>query len=427
MKAINKNYTKFIKSRPKLVHFLAFYKSLFRWHNRQKRKFYELYNQGKFEEAISFGEKALRKRKNNYHLRRMLAKAYRNLGHHHIAAIKLSEDLSITFGQDVKSIEAQIEKEIFGNSGVLRVRSKFIYLGGMNNYGQVQHEIIDENISKEYITKISTPEKIKREYYFYSKICEENPKLKSVTANLLGYFESDNREMAFLTIDKITGNSAGLEHLQKVISAHKVLSLVTHNLGEIGLNTPNKKVFAKSNYKTIVSPTTFSGVHLEEVNKIIFKWLHEKILNHKYKCTGKSILSKLESIIIKDKFYEKIIPCRHFSLVHGDFGRHNILVDEKSEKIYIIDWSGYFFGPATFDMTRLFESFFLDFNSIKKIYIDKIINEDCKNSIIEVSIFTYMLIISWFKEKSIARTLENHNDYLVPAIDYLEYLISKLV
>lgn len=265
------NYLLFIGDSRKLVRSLTCYKFFSAWRNRDKIKFHELYSQGKFEEAISFGERALKKRENAYYLRRKLAKAYRNLGHHDIAAIKLGEDLSNTFGKDPSLVIFQIENEITKNLENGRIKSKFIYLGGMNNYGQVHHEIISKKTPKgNYITKIATPEKIKSEVYFYSKICKENSQLKSVAAKFLGYFESESRELAFLTLGKIVGSPVELENMQEVINTHKLLTSACsfrHNMDGSRFEFSMNRGFMVSNVSlNNIQPILFSAIHRREAN-----------------------------------------------------------------------------------------------------------------------------------------------------------------
>ncbi|NMF83032.1 phosphotransferase [Nodosilinea sp. P-1105] len=434
MKAISINHFPFIRSSRRLARSLPFYKFFSEWRNREKIKFYELYNQGKFSEAISFGEIALRRKKNDYYLRRSLAKAYRNLGHHDLATLKIAEVLSKILGKDPDLIISETQKEVTKVLGKSNIESKLIYLGGMNNYGQVQHKIIDKNSQEKfYLTKITTPNKVKREHYFYKFLCKNNPELQLITANFIGYSESEDRKFAFLTLDKIRGNSIKLDHIQSVINANKLLSSLRF---DFDLHTSNFSPAMDRSSITLdfrqnhIRPDFFSAIHQQEANTLIIKWLYERLFKHnkhKYMRTSKNLITKLEFIVLKNKFYKKIVPSKHYSLVHGDFGRQNILADEQNGRIYVIDWSGYFLGPAKFDMTRFFESFPLNFHEIKQKYIDNIIHEDCNNSVIEVSLFIYLLIASWFKEKNIDRVLKNHDNYLVPAIEHLEYLTRKIL
>lgn len=430
MKAISINYILLIEKSRRLVRFLPFYKFFSAWRDREKRKFYELYKQGKFSKAISFGEAALQKKRNDYdlHLRKSVVFTYRNLGRHDLADSKLREGLSTLSQKSSDIIIDQIQKELIKTLGDLKVESKIIDLGGLENFCQVHQETIDLNSQKKYyITKISKPKKLKIEHHFYNQICERNPKLKSITPGFIGYFETENSKLAFLTLDKISGIEVKLEHIQSVIEAHKILSSFRFDLANGEFNHSLNKISIMLNFKYKYIPSkVFSIIHRQDTNTLMIKWIRKRLSIREGAMTNKTLVDELELIVLKRRFYEKIVPSKHFSFVHGDFAPQNLLMDEQSGKIYILDWTGYFFGPAKFDMVCFLQSFPLNFKDIKQKYIDKIINEDCKDSIIEVSLFVYLLIISWLRESNIDRVLKKNSSYLTPAINYLEYLTNKL-
>lgn len=417
-----------IESSRKLARFLPFFKFFSGWRNREKRKFYELCKQEKFSEAIYFGEASLKKKGNDRILRKRLILAYLSLGRRDLADLKIREGLLKVSGESPDIIVSHIQKEIIKALECLKIESIITDLGGMNNYCQVCHKVADKNSQEKfYITKVITPKGAEREHYFYSQICEIKPKLKSVTPNFIGYFEAEDNRLAFLTLDKISGNEVKLEHIQSVIKAHKLISSFRFNSlkEKFAYSFDESSIMLNFRQKDI-RPRVFSVIHHQKTNTLIIKWLHQRISQRNNPLSNKMFIDKLDSIILGKKFYTKIIPSRHFSFLHGDFGPHNLFLNDRNGKVYVIDWAGYFFGPSKFDMVCFLQAFSLNFNDIKQEYIDSILNEDCNDSVIEVSLFIYILITSWFKEKNIDRVLGNPNDYLLPAIDYLEYLTNKL-
>jgi thiamine kinase-like enzyme len=231
-----------------------------------------------------------------------------------------------------------------------------------------------------------------------------------------------------LTVEKVYNEKKEFNknYFDKVINLHKIITSIRYN--EIITLLPNVDFdpeILRTKYNKSNLNQAFSWIHKESVNFEIFEQLFGKLTELNYSNNTIKLINKLENIIIKKKFYEKIRPDKHYSFLHGDFNRSNILFNKEGQ-CKVIDWSNLKIGPPVLDMVQFFKAFDLPFPQIYNIYLSKRPIEN-EIDVIETILFIYALIVIVWFQKMDKVTIDNQNDkYLLPATEYLEMLALKM-
>ncbi len=308
-------------------------------------------------------------------------------------------------------------------SGERDIQSEYFFGGGYRNLGVILHSSVDSPHEPLYFTKICNARDGVREVDFYKNIYPYYPELSQVAPPLVSLFDIEGSTY-FITTKYIEGTTPDKQHLNEIIKKAQIVNSI--KCPESIKNEVENSDRLIINFRRLHSLIPFFRcIHKEETNKVIFSSLFDKLKEDNCSVEIINLIKHLETIIVDLKLYEKIIPQNHFVFLHGDLGRHNILVENNTNNVYVLDWSLYTYGPRWIDLIKLFARFKLTFEEINTEYYIK--NERNINlDTLEELFFTYGLIISWFIMFPASYLEENKEVYLVPAVKHIESLANNI-
>lgn len=311
-----------------------------------------------------------------------------------------------------------------------KIKSEYLYLGGEINLGFIEHIYPVQEGDKRYLTKIIAGKAaIAKEKRFYTEICQRHSLLREITPELIDIIDLPVRGLCFITFSKIKGRAPSAGEFREIIRIVKLMETVRY-AGVIDLLPADKTIkknclgdhpglpFVKFN-------GIFATIHQEQSNREVFRWLKGRI--EQLSCSPEvcQLIRKLEYIILNLKIYQKIVPNEQYVFLHNDFHKSNILLEDSSKRFYIIDWEKYGVGPAGYDLIRFFQDYDLTFNEIREVYLQDLA-ETNQLDLLNQLFFVYPLIISYFTEP-IGKGLDKlSEDYVKPAVEYIEYLTVRI-
>jgi hypothetical protein len=196
------------------------------------------------------------------------------------------------------------------------------------------------------------------------------------------------------------------------------------------------KIIESISYKE--ANAMLQGIEVKK-GRYIPRFLHQKAINKEAlremkirvnKVGGgeilESLLNRLDEIIVGKKLYKKIQPEIHYSFCHNDFHSNNVLVQNNSEKHFIIDWDNYGIAMRGWDMSFYFGNFKYTFHDIKEIYISTIVYEKPIDEKIAKIYFAFLQIYLWvirLNGNDCSNKLATH---FAPAIEFIEEISSDL-
>jgi len=385
-----------------------------------------------FMEAVDYWKEAQkRNRKNSAHQAHIcynLARCYMKLKEPELVSHNMKKYLELEHNFDLEEVITKIKNEIDANPG--NVTSSYRYIGGRGNLGFIEHTRRVSGREEKYLTKISRNNSgvSEKEKKFYRDICETFPGLKSITPGLVDLFVLPEKNLCFLTMERVTGkHPREKNHLQDIVEVQKVLASIKYHMVIDFIDRDDLALgFELENFNYPGGKrvrNTFANIHKASTNRKVIKWLYRRA--EALNCSEETVdlIKKLEHYILDLKLYEKLDPA-DYSLQHGDFGRHNILVEEESGRLYLYDWSSYIVAPAGFDMAFYFRKRRYPFSKIKKWFLSTENSSYLKD--IEKIFFLYALVVLRFVDDVTDREMEgSYYEYLHPALKQMKKLASR--
>ena len=379
-------------------------------------KYYLLSIQNKWEDAKLIAEKLIELEPATGDHYFKLGRSYNFLKKTSAASSFFKITLEKKINVQIDDVILLIQKKIKSNK---TIESRYMYYGGKNNLGAIEHKEVTKHNPKAYFTKILTS-KGEKEKILYSTISREYPQLQDITPKLIDITNINN--ICFITMENIEGNRPQKKHLKKIVES------VSNNIASIRYNHsifnfvswPNHTPALKKKRSQSVLHF-FSRIHEEAINKRLFFLISKRLDSSKYSLETVFLLKKLEYIIMNFKLYTKLNVKKSYAFLHGDFGPHNIIIESGSNRPYVIDWNSYTVGPSWFDLANLFVKLKLSFEEIQKEFLDS--KETDKNYYnINQIFFVYALIVIWFQSLSRKKFDKIFGRDLAPAMEYLEKL-----
>ncbi|PAV31536.1 hypothetical protein CIL05_02440 [Virgibacillus profundi] len=372
----------------------------------------KLMKEGKWEKAIRTGETLLSIFPDNMYYPLKVAECYQNINKDGQAYKIIQNYFDLNFNlNDV----FEISEKQFSDQNL--IKSKYLYLGGSNNEGLIEHRLINNK----YLTKITQSEHKEVEKLFYSKIYKLYPEIKKVTPKFMGITQIKEHNLSLITMQKVEG--MGLKLNDKVIhevgKISKIISSITY--GEIYKWFPSNIVKSGSEIHKLL--WSFDSIHREHKNKELFMTLYNKMEQLNYLSESILLIERVETIIMEKKMYEKLQPMKHYSVQHGDFFYKNLLSEDN--KIYVVDWGCMKIGPSWCDMAGFLGEIRQPFN---KIHSNFLLNEKVTGHFepIEKLFFIYTLITVWISEFSKKEFNNSLELYLRPAVELIEEIAKEI-
>ncbi|WP_431802512.1 phosphotransferase [Halobacillus andaensis] len=392
-------------------------KRLYPDHERILLEFHNLYDfLGNWEDTVGIARQLIKLNPQtaDYHFR--LGRSYSFLKKHQLAKKSYQTALEFKHGCSFQNLVKKIQQGFVKDAA--RIKTTYIFIDGKNNYGAFIHEYGD----RKFFTKISNYTNAQigagREESFYQKVRVRSPQLHSLTPAYIDSQIIDN--VSYLTIElvkstAVTSDSAVwvIDAAQKIASAVPYQELVTQY-------PPPKYVFQFKKGRAISVVHFFSRIHEEPYNEKLFAALELIMKQNRYPGAVRHLMKRLQSAIMDNQLYQKIKPEKHYSLLHGDFAFQNLLFDEESQCVKVIDWSSYTVGPHFIDLARYFTSLLTPYSEIERLYTAK-----QKLSTIEHIFFLYALTLFYFQKMGPKSRASKISDYILPAIEDLEFLVLQ--
>lgn len=302
----------------------------------------------------------------------------------------------------------KIQQSITSDSA--EISSLYTFLGGKNNLGVILHTFGE----KEYFTKITRQDEDSlRERLFNERVMSTYQQLEEIAPTFITAESLD--QLQYITVEKI-GN------IKKGITIEEVLTIV-EQITSVGYKEIVDK-YPNPNYKFQInhqigqsSVYFFTRIHEKQQNEDLFaalyKYAEEFSLGEII-----PIISRMETIIMRNHLYDEIIPETHYTLLHGDFKLENMSVNNDGQ-LKVLDWGQFTIGPHFIDLALFFSTIRPKFSKIVEKYLE---NMDLKRvlSIPEKLYFSLALIINYL----IVTTPKNQqyllDNFILPVLSYME-------
>lgn len=386
------------------------------------------YNKTNKLKAIKIGCKILKKNKMDIKLRADLAKCYAESERKEYAGQLMFNGLSQKVIEEILSKLDKIDRTLKESNSPF-YRYKPIYTRGISHLAMIEHieEVEHNELGKNYITKIANRHNIIREINFYKNFRIHFRKLNEFTPELLSIEHINNQGIYLLTIQKHDGSSPNERNINELLKIHKTItSIKKDNVKEISMNKISnwfKTRIVWVLFKRISLNKAFILINHKSMNKFILNSVLKRMKSQKYSIKSINCFIALQKLIIDGKLYKKIEPDKHYTFLHGDFHKGNIIANQCSGICKVIDWDTYKVGPKVIDMVRLFEGYSYTFDEIEKIYLDNPLFHDHLDEI-DKACFIYILMISWFNRMNKAEFEESFKTRILPAINRMKKLVN---
>jgi len=381
----------------------------------KSRHFKQLIKRGKWFKATLVGEQLITLFPNNFNYSVELAKCYQEMGNYFRANDIIQKYMDFNF--NLNNVVKMLEHEINSSDNI---ESKYMNLEGNNNCGLIEHKIYTSKSVNKYLTKISQSKHNEMEKLFYNKVYYYFPKIRKITPKLVNIKEIDEANLFILTMDKVEGEKPSLDD-QTIHKASKISQTISSiKYSEVYQWFP--LIVDKEGHKLIDLLWSFGEIHKEFTNKNLFSFIFKEIDNSDYSKETVKLFKRLEIAIMKNKMYKNLEPMDHYSIQHGDFFQWNLLNDNYSNELTVIDWGLMRIGPTWCDMAGFFGEIRYPFHKIKSNFLS---NSEASGHMepIEKLFFIYTLIAVWFVEFSKDEFEKSHEIYLRPAIELMESMV----
>lgn len=382
--------------------------------------------QNRWEKAAKIAEKLVHRFPQKIEYYQALARCYKKLGKDDLSTEVIQKGLELVISPS--DLQEEIKKEL----GVgTNVRTTYVYMGGEYNLGCYEHVLVNNGDKKIFFTKISTKSSSEREKLFYSLIYKSFPKVREITPIITSFKELSKHNLSLITMEKIEGKkpSQNEKILTEAIRINKIVSSIKYwkIKGHFPLVNFDREFYLLCNKYSnhpICALHSFESIHKKTTNQKVFYLVLKRIQDLNYSQKSYILMKQLESIILDRELFNKIDPELHYTLQHGDFYINNMLLNEKSGKLHIIDWGNMRIGPPGLDLAGLFGQLKQPFNVVNEKYL---LNPDVSLEPIEKLFFIYALIIVWFIVFTQREFDGQCDSCLRPAVEEIESLTRGII
>lgn len=346
---------------------------------------------------------------------------FRRLNDLNRAEEAMSVFLQLRCGASLESLVNLIRDDLKKELSISDIYSsyKITSSGGMN-YGVIEHTAED---GSEFFTKIVTSAVGDSECYFYNCVRPKFQSLQYFTLSLLHYYRTKKGKLAFLTFPKISGGHATLEsNKETIFSIYRTIAGITKNdLKDFMVSDTDMAIITGAELKL---SRVFSQLDDHDVMKKVFSWVMKKLQHLSVENRILLDFNHLEELLVDKKSFMQLQLKSEYRLMHGDFHQGNMLLNSKGDQIFLIDWPNMTLAPKGVDLTKMFRRERWSFRQIRNEFLD----DEKKNGTmqeIDKCAFAFSMILTWLNF-SPKKTLGKYDDYIGPAIKYIEATMSKI-
>lgn len=297
---------------------------------RKYKDFNYYYRNRQWEKAIQAGEKDLEIGLIDQVLYQKMANSYLKMNHGEQGSRYMKKALILDARISKKALIQTVETAIFSHPS--NVKSTFVYLGGGDNLGFIQHLEEAADGTKEYLTKIVPTEYpldhfAYKEKYFHEKVRSQSAALQEITPQMTGFVEVKEERLLLMTFPLLTNDKISRQKMPELIAvSEKIRTAIPAEEVEAILKvTDTGKAYHLS-----------SQMHKRSTHRLIFLSIRRKIHTLEQSAELAKYVDRFEAVILGLALYKKIDPTTDYVFSHRDFNENNILYDEKKGGIRLL-------------------------------------------------------------------------------------------
>lgn len=250
----------------------------------------------------------------------------------------------------------QIEWALRQHAGDFSAKVEHTYLAfpnsAMQSLGFFRHQVVCANGVQNFITKFSMASTMGFEPLFHEAIRPLSKGIQAISPATVLFRKCTAQDLCLLTMEYCEGvvpEVATLEKdaLQGIVNAYQVL-----------LELPIARLFphfsgqrTKAAYNHGYLAMSMHRIHEERDFMQLTDWVLQASSSRGYQPQVVNSIQKLVGALREQRFHERIIPEIHYSFLHGDLHRHNVLLTAKGP--VFIDWARCTIGPKQIDLAAL--------------------------------------------------------------------------
>jgi serine/threonine protein kinase len=380
---------------------------------KRQEKFYKyFYNPNTQKKAIRLGEKIVKEFPDSELSYQLLARAYWNIKDDGSATLTLRKGIKKKFNLNLDNVISEIEKSVSLPSKNL-ISHHYSYIGGIQNFGMIEHNYRDKIL----LTKIVRKDLAYGDYIIRD-LQKDKKILKSITPEILSILTVG--DLSFITMEKIYGKRPDYTDksiFEKVLDINHVITSVKHS--ELSsLLTPNTETMELTSDFGLFKALYSINPKNIEVFLNFSNYLKDKNLSLELT----KVINHVNEILIVKEYYKFLNPEIHFSLQHGDLSISNLMLNDNTGELKVIDWGFSKLGPKWVDIAIFLAKTKSPFSEILQKFLG---HNKCDYDLIEKIFFTYTLIITWIAIFEKGEHEYCFKDFCSPALNYIETLIYK--
>lgn len=380
---------------------------------RQDKFIKYYYNNKTLSKAITIGEKLVKSAPDNLYHYQQLARAYWRKLEEVRAVETLKKGIKYKCGLELEEIISEIENNL--SNSILPISHNFIFKGGHQNFGLIEHKY-DNGI---LLTKIIRSNESSGDLLIKILLDRYNS-LKTITPHIKNILVI--KDLCFITMEKVDGQLPKQTDAKMMEKVFEINQIITNDIKYAELI----EILEGKNQDPIIEPKNkhelFKALYLIN-HKEVLNFISRFLLKKNFPSEFLRVIELLNNKLIEGDYYYHINPKLHFSLQHGDFFRANMLQVYQTGDIKVIDWGGLKVGPRWVDIGIFLAVSRYPFEGILQDFLQ---HERCSYDSIERLFFIYTLIVTW-----IVSFDNNHyevcvHEFLRPALNYFNTLMSQL-
>jgi len=375
-------------------------------------KFYYLANTHQYNDAFSVGNRLIGEENsldNKFYKYLAFCSYYSNRYPQAISHMKAS--LELKTNMNVNQIITKSANSLICKNEIYK--SQFVYLGGMSNWGFIEHKLRKTN-SREYVRLVSKIvegerkyNKLNKESYFHNILCNMYPSFKTVSPMYYQSGDKTNCNIDFITLRKIAGKKPENHDLAKILEINNIIESIPY--------TQAKELFRtigcdKSKYQS-------RGLHKKNIHKEILYIMKKELLAIGGSDITLNIVERMVRLIVNKKLYKLIDPVKHYAFCHNDFHKNNILIE--NGECFIFDWNSYSYSIMGWDMAYYFGKFEFGFKEILEKYINIRFKGNSVDSKVGSMFYAYIQVYIWVKRLRGRPADDKVGKYFRPAMDFI--------
>ena len=384
--------------------------------SKENRQFYRSFRKHDHARTVEIGNKLIKNEGNNPEFLRAYGLSLGRLGYLEEGERMLHRALNAIAHCDYNQVLTFSQKAFSPNS-ISKV--EHMLLGGYTNFGFLKHHLIDGQTDQNiWLTKITRFESISTKYerHFYLEVGKLHPRLIELAPKLAAYQMIPRTKVELLTTEYIDSEQVATQDLKKVMKINKIIESIPYQ----------------------ECKTLFKDVEMK-VGRYIPSHLHQKAINleallemriHAEKTDEKhdlnELVSRIHTIVIGNRLYNKIKPEIHYAFCHYDFHWKNILVQKQTGKHFVIDWNNFGIAMRGWDMNYYFGNFRYDFHEIEDIYVSQIKFDDPVDERIAKIYFAFLQVYVWFFRMDRYGSPGQLTSHFAPAVEFMEKTSEEL-